>query len=210
MTARSVPRGEVDPGWPAHSALRYEADVELSIRSLSRSLGRTWLIVGLGLAYLVSQLAILATLGRIGPELLRLQCLGFSAAETLRVFRGWEASGALNAYRAHFLLDDVHWLWYAGFFTAVLGRLFERRGVTQRLDWILALPLASGLLDFFENRIQHVFLSAPDFSTIVDPLPLISTAVSGLKWLLVLFYVGTTLVLLVRPRRAPEGPPGAC
>ena len=48
------------------------------------------------------------------------------------MFRAWEASGALNAYRAHFLFDDVHWLWYAGFFTAVLGRLFERSGDRSR------------------------------------------------------------------------------
>jgi len=67
------------------------------------------------------------------------------------------------------------------------------------------LPLAFGLLDFFENQIQHVFLSAPDFSTIVDPLPLISTAASDLKWLLMLVYVGTTLVLLFWQIRAPQG-----
>jgi hypothetical protein len=78
--------------------------------------------------------------------------------------------------------------------------------VTHRLDWILVLPLASGLLDFFENKIQQVFLSAPDFATIVDPLPLISTAASGLKWLLALVYVGTTVVLLFWRRRAPQGP----
>lgn len=162
------------------------------------------MIVVLGLATLGSQLAILVTLDRIGFELLRLQCFGFSAAETLRVFRSWEASGALDAYRAHFAFDDVHWLWYSLFFTAVLGRLFERRGVTHRLDWILALPIASGLLDVLENQIQHVFLSTPDFSRIVDPLPLISTAASNLKWLLVLVYVGTTVVLMRSPRRPPR------
>jgi hypothetical protein len=184
--------------------------VALTIRNLAQSLGRTWLIVLSGLVYLVSQLAILVTLDRIGSELLRLQCFGFSAAETLRVFRAWEQRGVLDAYRAHFLLDDVHWLWYSVFFTALLGRLFERRGVTRRLDWILVLPLASGLLDLLENQIQHVFLSAPDFSTIVDPLPLISTAASDLKWLLVLFYVGTTVVLLFWRRRAPQGPRRPC
>jgi hypothetical protein len=114
------------------------------------------LIVLFGLAYVVSQLAILVT------------------------------------------LDPIR--------SALLGRLFERRGVTHRFDWILVLPLASGLLDFFENQIQRVSLSAPDFSTIVDPLPLISTAASDLKWLLVLVYLGTTVVLLVRRRLACQGP----
>lgn len=176
----------------------------LTIRNLAQSLGRTWLIVVFGLAYLVSQVAILVILDPIAFELLRLQCFGFSAEETLRVFHAWEQRGVLDAYRAHFIVDDVHWLWYAGLFTAVLGRLFERRAVTQRLDWILVLPLASGLLDFFENQIQHVFLSTPDFSMIVDPLPLISTAASDLKWLLLLFYVGITVVLILSRRRAPR------
>jgi hypothetical protein len=178
--------------------------VTLTIRGLAHSLGRTWLIVALGITFLVSQLVIVVTLDGIAFDLLRLQCFGFSAAETVRVFRSWEANGALDAYRAHFVFDDVHWLWYSLFFTALLGRLFERRGVTRRLDWILVLPLASGLLDVVENEIQHVFLSTPDFSRIVDPLPLISTVASNLKWLLLLVYVGTTVVLMLSPR--PPGP----
>ncbi len=174
----------------------------LTIRNLAQSLGRTWFLVLFGLAYVVSQLAILVTLAPVGSELLRLQCFGFSAAKTLHVFRAWQQTGAIDASRAHFILDDVHWLWYAGFFTALLGRLFERRGVTHRLDWILVLPLASGLLDVFENQIQHVFLGAPDFSTVVDPLPLISTVASDLKWLLVAVYAGATVLLLFGRRRA--------
>jgi hypothetical protein len=48
--------------------------------------------------------------------------------------------------------------------------------------------------------------TAPEFSTIVDPLPLISTAASDLEWLLVLVYVSTTVVLLFWPRLAPREP----
>ena len=129
--------------------------------------------------------------------MLRLQCLGFSADEYLRMFRSWQEAGVLAAYQAHFLLDDVHWIWYALFFTAVLCRLFERRGVDHRHDWFLLLPLVSGLLDAFENRLQHVFLSDPAFSRIVDPLPAFSTVASILKWLLVLGYVGVALALLL-------------
>jgi hypothetical protein len=51
------------------------------------------LIVLFGLAYLVSQLAILVTIDPIRSDLLRLQCFGFSAAETLRIFRAWQESG---------------------------------------------------------------------------------------------------------------------
>jgi hypothetical protein len=163
-------------------------------------------IAAFGLTYIASQLAILVTLAPASSEMLRLQCFGFSAERTLAIFRGWEASGAIDAYRAHFRLDDFHWLWYAGFFTALLGGLFERRGVSHRLDWILVLPLTSGLLDLLENQIQHVFLGAPDFSTVVDPLPLISTAASILKWLLALVYVSTAAVLLLSVRSETASP----
>jgi hypothetical protein len=148
----------------------------------------------------------------LGSSMLRLQCLGFSADDYLRTLRGWQETGVLAAYQAHFLLDDLHWIWYALFFTAVLCRLFERRGVDHRHDWVLLLPLVSGLLDAFENRLQHIFLSDPDFSRVVDPLPAFSTMASDLKWLLVLGYVGISLALLVsrsnmdRPT-APSGGP---
>jgi hypothetical protein len=132
----------------------------------------------------------------LGSDMLRLQCLGFSADDYRQMLRGWQDAGVLGAYRAHFLLDDVHWIWYSLFFTAVLCRLFERRAVNPRHDWILLLPLVSGLLDAFENRLQHVFLSTPDFSQVVDPLPAFSTVASDLKWGLVLLYVGVALALL--------------
>lgn len=179
-----------------------------AFRSFAQSLGRTWVIAWLGVIYVVSQVAILVTLEPASSEMLRLQCLGFTAERTLAIFRGWEASGAIEAYRAHFRLDDFHWLWYAGFSTALLGRLFERRAVSHRFDWVLVLPLASGLLDLLENQIQHVFVGAPDFATVVDPLPLISTGASVLKWGFVLLYVGVTVVLLfpVRSETASSPP----
>ena len=179
-----------------------------AFRSFAQSLGRTWVIAVLGVIYVVSQTAILVTLAPAISEMLRLQCLGFTAERTLAIFHGWEASGAIDAYRAHFRLDDFHWLWYAGFFTALLGRLLERRPVSHRFDSVLVLPLASGLLDLLENQIQHVFLGAPGFATVVDPLPLISTAASILKWGLVLLYVGATAVLLspVRSETASSPP----
>ena len=181
-----------------------------AFRSFAQSLGRTWVIALLGVTYLISQIAILVTLAPASSEMLRLQCLGFSAERTLAIFRAWEASGAIDAYRAHFVLDDFHWLWYAGFFTALLGRLFERRAVSHRFDWILVLPLASGLLDVLENQIQHVFVGAPGFSTVVDPLPLISTAASVLKWGLVLIYAAVTAVLLLPVRsETASSPPRA-
>jgi hypothetical protein len=101
-------------------------------------------------------------------------------------------------YRAHFLLDDVHWIWYTMFLTTVLCRLFDRFEISSDRNWFLLLPLASGLLDWYENHLQHVFLSSPDFSTIIDPLPLFSTLASDVKWILSIVYIGTAIVLALR------------
>ena len=101
-------------------------------------------------------------------------------------------------YRAHFLLDDFHWVWYTIFFTALLCRLFDRFDISRERNWFLLLPLASGLLDWYENHLQHVFLSSADFTTIIDPLPLYSTVASDVKWVLALLYLGTTIVLVAR------------
>jgi hypothetical protein len=180
----------------------------LALAQLRVDLGETWILVLSGLAYAISQATILVIVRPLGSSLLRLQCLGFSAEETLHVFRHWQETGVLAAYQAHFLLDDPHWVWYALFFTSVLCRLFELRGIAHRHDWILLLPLASGLLDAFENRLQHLFLSVPDFSRVVDPLPLLSAVASNLKWALALGYAGVALVLLASPRRRARSPVG--
>ena len=114
------------------------------------------------------------------------------------LFGAWEASGDMAFYRAHFLLDDVHWIWYTMFLTAALCRLFDRFEISSEHNWFLLLPLASGLLDWYENHLQHVFLSSADFATIIDPLPLYSTLASDIKWVLALLYLGTTIVLVAR------------
>ena len=171
---------------------------KLSLDTLRGELGRTWIIVLFGIAYLVSQVTILIILGPIEDAMLKLQLTGISVTDYVSVFGAWEASGDMAFYRAHFILDDVHWIWYSVLFTAVLCRLFDRFEISSARNWFLLLPLASGLLDWYENRLQHVFLSSEDFSTIIDPLPLYSTLASDLKWLLALLYMGTTIVLVAR------------
>jgi len=179
-----------------------------ALARLRAGLGHTWLIVLFGILYLVSQATILAIVEPLGSSLARLQLLGFSAETYRAVFREWQEAGLLDVYRSHFSVDDAHWLWYSGLFTALLCRLFERERIPHRRDWILLLPVASGLLDAFENRIQHIFLSAPDFSRIVDPLPLLSTLASIAKWTLAACYVSIAAWLLAR-RRRPGRDPGA-
>jgi hypothetical protein len=170
----------------------------LSLDNLRRELGRTWIIVLFGLAYLVSQVTIIIILGPIEDAMIKLQTTGTSVTDYMTLFRAWEASGDMAFYRAHFLLDDFHWVWYTIFFTALLCRLFDRFEISSERNWFLLLPLASGLLDWYENHLQHVFLSSVDFATIIDPLPLYSTLASDVKWVLALLYLGTTIVLVAR------------
>ncbi len=170
----------------------------LSLANLRRELGRPWFIVVFGVAYVISQVTIIAVLRPIEDAMIRLQTTGTSASDYIAVFGAWQESGQMAAYRAHFILDDLHWIWYAGLFTALLAWLFERQSVSHRHDWVLLLPLASGLLDWYENQLQHVFLSSPDFATIVDPLPLYSTMASDVKWVLALVYITLSVALVGR------------
>jgi hypothetical protein len=169
-----------------------------SLDNLRRELGRTWIIWLFGIAYVISQVTIIVILGPIENAMLNLQMTGTSATDYTSVFRAWEASGDMAFYRAHFLLDDFHWVWYTIFFTALLCRLFDRFEISRERNWFLLLPLASGLLDWYENHLQHVFLSSADFTTIIDPLPLYSTVASDVKWVLALLYLGTIIVLAAR------------
>lgn len=177
---------------------------------IRRRLGRGWLVASFGAAWLASQTAILVLLSPIAPGLWRLQTRVSSAEETLAILQGWEERGVLGAYRAHFVLDDFHWLLYAGFFTTLLCRLFEARRVPRRWNFVLALPLVSGLLDVVENALQRRFIASPGFPDVVDPLPLFSLLASGGKWLLVAGYASLSGVLLLRlatgrRRSAPAG-----
>jgi len=170
----------------------------LSLDNLRYELGRTWIITLFGIAYLISQVTIIIILGPIEDAMIKLQVSGTSVADYLAVFGAWEASGDMAFYRAHFLLDDFHWVWYTVFLTALLCRLFDRFAISSERNWFLVLPLASGLLDWYENHLQHVFLSSADFSTIIDPLPLYSTLASDVKWVLSIVYLGTAVVLVAR------------
>ena len=185
-----------------------------SLDNLRRELGRTWIIVLFGIAYLISQVTIIIILGPIEDAMIKLQVSGTSVADYLAVFGAWEASGDMAFYRAHFLLDDFHWVWYTIFLTALLCRLFDRFEISSERNWFLVLPLASGLLDWYENHLQHVFLSSADFSTIIDPLPLYSTLASDIKWVLSIVYLSTAVVLVARlafggKRSEPTAPDSA-
>jgi len=170
----------------------------LALTRIRSALANPWLIALFGIAYLVSQVTIIAILGPIEEAMIKLQTTGFSASDYIEVFGAWQASGEMAIYKSHFILDDPHPIWYTGLFTTLLCWLFERLDISGQHNWLLITPLASGLLDWYENRLQHIFLSTPDFSNIVDPLPMYSTLASDIKWLLALVYIVTSIVLLIR------------
>ena len=161
---------------------------------LRRELGTSvWVPVFFGIAFALSLIALLAILAPIGVgSFLSLQCLTFSADDYVTLFSRWQAEGVLVSYRAHLVLDDVHWLWCSVLATALLARVLEANAVSARWNFVLLLPLASGLLDWFENRVQHVFLDTEGFAAIVDPLPLVSAIASILKW-----FIGGSYVLVI-------------
>jgi hypothetical protein len=183
----------------------------LSLPRLRDEAAATWILVLSGVVFAVSQITILMIVAPLGgPTMLRLQCLGFHASDYISVFDQWQAAGLMPFYRAHLVLDDFHWVWYTVFFTAALARVFNANAVPSRYDGLLLLPLASGLLDWLENHLQHVFLSSPDYATVVDPLTVISSVASNLKWLSAGTYVLLTLVLTLRAlRRRAADPRGA-
>ncbi|MFV1967623.1 MAG: hypothetical protein ACC628_19515 [Pirellulaceae bacterium] len=170
----------------------------LSLARLRKELSASWVIVVFGGAFLVSQTTLVVLVQRIGgAAFLELQCRAYRASDYLEIFQQWESEGVLSLYRAHLIVDGAHWIWYAVFFAALLARLLELNNVSGCYNFVLVLPLVSGLLDAYENRLQHLFLSDPDFVALIDPLPLFSTIASNLKWLLAAVYSLVAVVLVV-------------
>lgn len=158
-----------------------------------------WIALGFGAIYLISQVTIGVVLEHIGPlDIGRLQVTGFTAEYYRETFARWQSTGAMAFYRAHFIFDGIHWLWYALSLTAFLAIGMRANAVSSTYDWILALPLVAGLCDCYENHVQLIFLSDPTYQTVVDPLPLLSTVASITKWSLVALILVTILALSVR------------
>src|SRR5690606_15133228 len=135
-----------DPGWRARLRAR---------------LGQRGLIAAFGAVYAVSQAAIAVIVAPLGLRLLELQLTAVTAERVRAIFADWERAGVMDRYRAHFAIDGVHWIWYAGLLTTALCRLFERHRVPHRFDAVLLLPWVAGLCDVVENRLQRRFAGAP-------------------------------------------------
>jgi hypothetical protein len=158
-----------------------------------------------GSIYLVSQVVIAVLVHPLGTRrMVGLQLSGFSAADYRSTFAAWEAAGTMPFYRAHLIFDDLHWIWYAIALSAFLALALKAARLSAGWNFVLLFPVLAGIQDCIENGLQHVFLSQPGYSAMIDPLPAISTAASIGKWIL---FIGSFLLigaLYLRAWRLPE------
>lgn len=161
-----------------------------------------WIVFVFGGIYLLSQVIILVVLEHVGSiEVGVLQLTGFTSDDYSETFNRWSSSGSMVFYKAHFIVDGVHWVWYSILLTALLALAMNAKNIDANYNCLLLLPLVAGLCDAAENTIQLVFLSDPLFQTIVDPLPLISTLASIIKWLLAGVVVMVTVAISLTKTR---------
>lgn len=179
-----------------------------SLRSARAFLSHRGLLVLFGGIYVVSQVIIATLVDPLDAErMVGLQVTGFAPADYVATFSAWEAEGIMAFYHAHLIFDDVHWIWYAIFLSVCLALSLDAARLSDRWNVVLLFPLIAGINDWFENGLQHVFLSAPDYQMIIDPLPTISTVASIIKWI---FFLGSFLLIAwMQLRRLRLGATGA-
>jgi hypothetical protein len=164
-----------------------------SLQSARGFLAHKGLLVLFGTIYLVSQVIIAILVDPLLPErMVGLQVTGFAASDYVATFATWQAEGTMPFYHAHLIFDDVHWIWYSVFLSVALAISLDAARLSDRWNFVLTFPVIAGVNDWFENGLQHVFLSRADYQTIIDPLPAISTTVSIIKWI---FFLGSFLLI---------------
>lgn len=169
------------------------------LTDLRTHLAHGWLVILFGVIYVISQTIIISLLEQIGgPLILTLQVTWFTAADYVATFSEWDAAGLMEIYRAHLVFDDFHAIWYAVLMAATLATLMKNTGAGDGWTKLLVIPFAAGFCDMVENGIQHIFLTGTSYSTIVDPLPAITTIMSITKWSLSLAALSLIAILLVR------------
>lgn len=170
---------------------------------LRHYLAKGWIVGLFAFIYLISQIIIGRVLEEIGgPVILELQVTGFTAADYVVVFQQWTDAGLMAAYKAHFIFDDLHPIWYAVLMTSTMAVLMNRAACDDGWSKYLVLPIIAGICDMIENGIQHVFLADPSFALVIDPLPAISTIMSITKWALAATSIGLTIRLALKGKQA--------
>ncbi|MQA25176.1 MAG: hypothetical protein GEU94_06840 [Micromonosporaceae bacterium] len=154
--------------------------------------------------FVASQLNIIAELGPIGADLIRLQST--LSAETFRNTLDGFTAGELARYRGHFAWDSVHPLIYGGLLLLWTYVVHRRRPFSTRvMRTLVGLAIAAPALDYVENGF-HLFLE-----THREAINAATVAVSGtatilksllLAVLVVALLLATVRALLTRPRPA--------
>ncbi|MCE9523935.1 MAG: hypothetical protein K8S25_16070 [Alphaproteobacteria bacterium] len=164
-----------------------------NLKSVRAFLSHRGMLLLFGAIYLVSQIIIATVVGPLVPErMVGLQVTGFTPADYIATFSAWKAEGVMAFYHAHLIFDDAHWIWYSIFLSVALALSLDAARLSDRWNVVLTFPLIAGINDWFENGLQHVFLSADGYQMVIDPLPAISTTASIIKWV---FFLGSFLLI---------------
>lgn len=164
-----------------------------SLESARAFLSHKGLLLFFGAIYLVSQVIIATIVDPLVPEqMVGLQITGFARADYLATFATWESEGVMAFYHAHLIFDDIHWIWYTMFLSVALALSLDAAQLSDRWNAVLVFPLVAGINDWFENGLQHVFLSGEGYQMVIDPLPAISTTASIIKWI---FFLGSFVLI---------------
>jgi hypothetical protein len=178
--------------------------VASTLKTLRQTLAQGWLAVASAVIYVLSQVVIAVQLEHLGAyRVFALQVTGFRAADYLQTFARWQEQGVMPFYRSHLIFDGVHWIWYSVMLTSLMALVMNAADSPPHRNPLLLMPIVGGLCDALENSLQQVFLSDPHFATVVDPLPLISTVASIVKWSLVVLSIVTILVTWLGRRSRP-------
>ncbi len=146
-----------------------------------RAKAGTWRVIAVsGTVYVISQAIIGSILHVLGPEkVLRMQT-SISDTVVRETFAEWRQAGLLGRYASHYWLDFPHGVWYGLFLSSLLTHLFDRNGISERYNFLLAVPFVAAACDIVENLCHLSFLA--NEANITPALVAVSGTSSILKW----------------------------
>jgi hypothetical protein len=169
----------------------------LNLHALRVCLGRNRLLVVFGVLYLGSQAIILTLLRDLGLMQFARAQTTFSKATFLTLVHQWESAQLLPQYQRHFYFDFVHPVWYSCLLAGFIAKGLDRRGISDRWNWLLLMPFLAGLMDLVENCFHVRFIA--DLAAVTQPMITLSALAANLKWTL----AGLSLVVIAHLWTAP-------
>ena len=171
-----------------------------ALSAFRRAAASPRIVIGFGVAYLVSQILIARILHPLDPlDVLRAQTT-LRAPVVREIFARWGSDGLLDTYVRHFSLDFAHPALYAIFLGASVAWLLDRNRLSSAWDGVLLLPIGAGLCDLVEN-VSHVAFLA-DEANVTTAWVAVSGAAAITKWLLAGSSIALIVILALRARLA--------